>query len=76
MIELKNLKKTFNAGTVNENPAIRGVDLKIEKGDFITVIGSNGAGKSTLLNLLAGYLTPDSGQVIVNYSDVSKVSKP
>lgn len=74
MIEIKGLKKTFNAGTVNENPAIRGIDLTINKGDFITVIGSNGAGKSTMLNLLAGYIKADEGQIIINNEDVSKVS--
>ena len=50
MLELKNLYKTFNAGTVNEKRAIDGLDLTLEDGDFVTIIGGNGAGKSTTLN--------------------------
>ncbi|MGM9578342.1 MAG: ATP-binding cassette domain-containing protein, partial [Evtepia sp.] len=52
MLELKGLYKTFNAGTVNEKRAINGLDLTLEDGDFVTVIGGNGAGKSTMLNLI------------------------
>ena len=50
MLEIKNIYKTFNAGTVNEKRALKGVNLTLEDGDFVTVIGGNGAGKSTLLN--------------------------
>ena len=50
MLELKHIKKTFNAGTINEKVALNGVDLVLDDGDFVTVIGGNGAGKSTLLN--------------------------
>ena len=56
MIELKNIGITFNAGTPDENEALKNINLKINRGDFITVIGSNGAGKSTLYNLIAGTL--------------------
>ena len=54
MLELNNVCKTFNAGTINEKVALRGVNLKLEEGDFVTVIGGNGAGKSTMLNAIAG----------------------
>jgi len=74
MIELKNVKKVFHKGTVNENIAIKNLSLKINKGDFVTVIGSNGAGKSTLLNLIAGYLLPDEGSIYIDNEDVTKIS--
>ena len=54
MLELKEVYKTFNRGTITEKKAIKGVNLKLNDGDFVTVIGGNGAGKSTLLNLIAG----------------------
>ena len=54
MLEIKNVYKTFNAGTVNEKVALKGLDLTLEDGDFVTVIGGNGAGKSTLINAVAG----------------------
>lgn len=73
MIELQDIKKVFNAGTVNENTAIKGVDLNIEKGDFITVIGSNGAGKSTLLSVVAGFQTPDGGRLLFDGKDITKM---
>ena len=53
MLELSNVKKTFNKGTVNEKPALTGVNLQLNDGDFVTVIGGNGAGKSTMLNMIA-----------------------
>ncbi|MDR1513676.1 MAG: ATP-binding cassette domain-containing protein, partial [Propionibacteriaceae bacterium] len=56
MLELADVHKTFFAGTVNERKALRGVDLDLREGDFVTIIGSNGAGKSTLLNVIAGSL--------------------
>lgn len=74
MIELKNISKTFHKGTVNENKAISNLNVTINEGDFVTVIGSNGAGKSTMLNLVAGYLIPDDGQVIVSNNDVTQMS--
>jgi putative ABC transport system ATP-binding protein len=63
MIELKNVSMLFNPGTVNENLAISGINLKVKEGDFITVIGSNGAGKSTLFNLIAGTIIPSRGSI-------------
>ena len=54
MLELRDVHKTFNAGTVNEKCAVDGVNLTLEDGDFVTVIGGNGAGKSTMINLIAG----------------------
>ncbi len=65
MIELKNIGITFNAGTPDENEALKNVNLKINRGDFITVIGSNGAGKSTLYNLIAGTLKPTTGSIFL-----------
>lgn len=66
MLELKGLHKTFNAGTVNEKHAINGLDLTLENGDFVTVIGGNGAGKSTTLNLIAGVYPVDEGLIRLN----------
>ena len=63
MIELKNIAITFNSGTADENAALKNIDLTINKGDFITVIGSNGAGKSTLYNVIAGTLSPTAGTI-------------
>ena len=63
MIELKNIAITFNPGTADENTALKNIDLTINKGDFITVIGSNGAGKSTLYNIIAGTLSPTAGTI-------------
>lgn len=74
MIELKNITKIFHKGTVNENKAISNLNIKVDKGDFVTVIGSNGAGKSTMLNLVAGYLLPDEGNVIISEEDVTHMS--
>lgn len=66
MIELKNISITFNAGTPDENKALKNINLKINKGDFITVIGSNGAGKSTLYNVIAGTYAPTSGRILMD----------
>jgi putative ABC transport system ATP-binding protein len=66
MLELKGLYKTFNAGTVNEKRAIDGLDLTLEDGDFVTIIGGNGAGKSTMLNLIAGVFPVDQGSISLN----------
>ena len=73
MLELKNIYKTFNAGTVNEKMALRGLNLTLEDGDFVTVIGGNGAGKSTMLNAIAGVWTVDQGQILIGDVDVTKL---
>ena len=66
MLELINVRKTFNRGTVNEKPALNGVDLHLKDGDFVTIIGGNGAGKSTTLNMIAGVYPIDQGKVVLN----------
>lgn len=71
MLEIKNITKTFNAGTVNEKVALNGIDLTLNDGDFVTVIGGNGAGKSTLLNAVAGVWKPDCGKIIIDGIDVT-----
>ena len=63
MLKLKNITKTFNPGTITEKKALQGVDLELDDGDFVTVIGGNGAGKSTLLNLIAGVHYTDTGSI-------------
>ena len=73
MLELKNLSKTFNAGTVNEKRAIDGLDLTLEDGDFVTIIGGNGAGKSTTLNLIAGVFPADQGNIILDGGDITRL---
>ena len=73
MLEMKNLYKTFNAGTVNEKRAIDGLDLTLEDGDFVTIIGGNGAGKSTTLNLIAGVFPADQGNIILDGVDITRL---
>lgn len=73
MLELKNIYKTFNPGTVNEKMALKGLNLTLEDGDFVTVIGGNGAGKSTMLNAIAGVWPVDQGQIIIDGEDVTKL---
>ena len=65
MLELKNIYKTFNPGSINEKRALNGINLTLEDGDFVTIIGGNGAGKSTMLNAIAGVWPVDSGSVII-----------
>lgn len=72
MIEITDLVKTFHRGSINEVLALSGINLKLKKGDFITVIGSNGAGKSTLLNCLAGSTDIDSGHIRVDTENISR----
>ena len=62
MLDIINVQKTFNPGTINEKKALNGINLHLEEGDFVTVIGGNGAGKSTTIKMLSGILTPDSGK--------------
>jgi len=71
MIAIEHLVKYFNRRGINEVIALSGIDLTIERGEFITVIGSNGAGKSTLLNCLAGTYLHDEGRILINDKDVS-----
>ena len=73
MLELKELYKTFNPGTINAKTALNGLSLTLNDGDFVTVIGGNGAGKSTMLNATAGTFFVDSGKVIIDGSDVSNL---
>lgn len=73
MLEVQNLWKTFNPGTVNEKIALRGLSLTLEDGDFATVIGGNGAGKSTLLNLVAGAYPADEGRILIGDTDVTRL---
>lgn len=71
MLELKNIHKTFNKGTINEKIALNGVNLKLNQGDYVTIIGGNGAGKSTTLNAIAGVWPIDQGQVIIDGKDIT-----
>lgn len=73
MLELKNISITFNAGTADEKKVLNNINLKINKGDFITVIGSNGAGKSTLYNIIAGTLKPSGGQILLDKDEDGKI---
>ena len=71
MLELKNISKTFNAGTVNQKVALNGLNLTMNEGDFVTVIGGNGAGKSTMLNAIAGVFPVDTGKILIDGVDVT-----
>lgn len=71
MLKITNLNKTFNQGTVNEKVAMRGVNLHLKPGDFVTIIGSNGAGKSTLFNLIGGSFLADTGSIILGGKDIT-----
>lgn len=71
MLQLVNVSKTFNAGTVNEKTALRHVSLNLKKGDFATIVGSNGAGKSTLFNAITGAFYTDSGAIILDGEDIT-----
>ena len=73
MLELRNICKTFNPGTVNEKVALNGLSLRLEEGEFVTVIGGNGAGKSTMLNAVAGTFPLDGGQILIDGVDVTRL---
>lgn len=75
MLEIKEVYKTFHPGTINEKKALNGVNLTLEDGDFVTVIGGNGAGKSTLLNMVAGVHTADAGRILLDGIDVTDLSE-
>ena len=71
MLELKNVCKTFNQGTVNEKKALTGLNLSLKHGDFATIVGSNGAGKSTMFNAITGSFFTDEGAIILNGEDIT-----
>jgi putative tryptophan/tyrosine transport system ATP-binding protein len=75
MLELRTITKRFFPGTVNERTALDSLSLKLDEGDFVTIIGSNGAGKSTLLNVISGRYPVDAGAIIVDGKDVTKVAE-
>ena len=74
LLKIEDIHKTFEAGTVNENHVLKGLDLKVEEGDFISVIGGNGAGKSTLMNILAGGLQVDQGDILLEGKSIKQTS--
>lgn len=73
MLSIKNLYKVFNKGTVNENVIFRNFDFEVNRGDFITIIGSNGAGKSTLLNIISGVLPMEGGELILEGKNITNL---
>ncbi len=75
MLEIQNIHKTFNKGTINEKVALNGVNLNLNPGDFVTIIGGNGAGKSTTLNAIAGVWAVDEGKIIVDGTDITRLSE-
>ena len=72
MLEINNVYKIFNPGTINEKRALNGLNLQLEEGDFVTVIGGNGAGKSTMLNIISGVYACDGGSVILDGENITK----
>ena len=75
MLRIEDVYKTYNAGTINEKKALCGVNLTLEEGEFVTVIGGNGAGKSTTLNAVAGVWPVDSGRIYIGGDDVTRLSE-
>ena len=73
MLTLTNITKTFAPGTVNEKTALAGIDLHLDAGDFVTVLGSNGAGKSTLFGAIAGTFLPDSGTIVLDGQNITNL---
>ena len=73
MLELRNIHKTFNPGTVNAKKALDGLNLTLHDGDFVTVIGGNGAGKSTMLNAICGTFAVDEGQILLDGKDITRL---
>ena len=72
MLTITNVRKTFNKGTINEKKALCGLNLHLDPGDFVTVIGGNGAGKSTMLNMIAGVYPIDSGKIEIDGVNISR----
>lgn len=75
MLEIKNISKTFNAGTINEKKALNNLSLTLDDGDFVTVIGGNGAGKSTMLNAICGVWKLDEGEIIIDGKNITSMSE-
>lgn len=73
MLKLQNVTKTFNPGTVNEKAALRGIDLSLDAGDFVTILGSNGAGKSTLFEAIAGSFVVDTGSIHLDGQNITNL---
>ena len=73
MLELKNIYKTFNAGTINEKRVLKGFSLTLDEGDFVTIIGGNGAGKSTVLNAISGVWPIDAGEILIDGKNITKL---
>ena len=73
MLDIKNVEKTFNPGTINEKKALNNINLHLDEGDFVTVIGGNGAGKSTMLNMVAGVYPVDCGSIVIDGVDVTRL---
>jgi len=73
MLVIKDVSKTFHPGTINEKKALNGINLVLEDGDFVTLIGGNGAGKSTLLNMVAGVHIPDTGAILLDGIDITNL---
>ena len=71
MLEIKNVSKTFAKDTVNEHKALSNINLTLNDGEFVTIVGSNGAGKSTLFNLICGTFEQDKGKIILDGKDIS-----
>jgi len=74
MLKIEHLRKTFNPGTINEKKVFTDLNLTVEDGDFITIIGSNGAGKSTMLNTIAGSIIPDGGKISIDNKNITFMS--
>lgn len=72
MLIISNVRKTFNKGTINEKKALNGINLRLNPGDFVTIIGGNGAGKSTMLNMIAGVYPIDCGTIVIDGIDISR----
>lgn len=75
LLQLKQITKVFNEGTLDEKIALKHIELSLQPGDFVTIIGSNGAGKSTLMNIISGRLAPDTGEVVIDGKDVTTMSE-